>query len=134
MDVIEFVLDVSNIVHENHTHNLARLVNYRKLKSELKKYKVNIIPIADARTRHYIDEKHEFERLIKIDNIIQAPSGEKADYYILEYARRHPKALIISNDRFREYKYGPEIRNRFIPYKIIKFEVYFSPKLDVWFS
>ena len=38
--------------------------------------------IADARTHHIIDEKDKYELLIIEDQIIQAPPGEKADYYI----------------------------------------------------
>ncbi len=130
IECIDCVLDFSNIVHENQTYKSAKLKNYEKVKSELKTIipNANIISIADARTRHIIDDKHKFENLIIEDNIIQAPLGEKADYYILEYAKRHPNALVISNDGFREY----QIKNglKIIPFKIINNDVIFSSKLE----
>lgn len=132
----EFVLDFSNIVHENNTYDHAKLINYRKVKSELEKIhpKAKISSIADARTHHIIDQKQEFKSLILKDNIIQAPAGEKADYYIYEYAIRHPTAVIISNDQFKQYQNNINFKKRVIPYKIINNDIIFSAKLKKYVS
>ena len=132
MEEIEFLLDFSNIVHENQSFKKAKLKNYERIKSELVNIrpKAKILSIADARTRHIIDDKHKLESLFVKDNIIQAPLGEKADYYILNYAKRHSTVLIISNDHFREYSFRNTLVNRIIPYKIINNDVIFSEKLE----
>ncbi len=131
-DTIDIVMDFSNIVHENQTYYIAKLSNYEFVKSEIIRIipRANLIPIADARTRHKIDEKSKFENKIVKNEIIQAPAGEKADYYILKYAKRHYSSLVISNDLFRGYPNKNGLEKRIIPYKIINNDVIFSEKLN----
>ena len=63
--------------------------------------------------------------------ISQAGPGEKADYYMLEYAKNHLNFFIISNDAFREYDFSEELKNRIIPVSIIYNEVIFSTRFGI---
>lgn len=76
----------------------------------------NIVCFFDANIYHTIEDfsdmpantRHEEAILQKLfylrpDEIFQVPPGVQADDHILEYVARHPKAFILSNDRFRQY-------------------------------
>ena len=77
----------------------------------------SIVCFFDANIYHTIEDlgdmpanvRHEeaiLQRLFNLhpDEIFQVPSGVQADDHILEYVSRHPKAFILSNDRFRQYE------------------------------
>jgi len=125
------ILDFSNIAHENYDYKTAKINNYVLVKNEIKSIfpDAEIIPIADARTRHVIDNIYKYEGLRKRDRIIQAPAGETADYYIISFAEKSDNSLIFSNDLFRDYKLKNELKKKLIHYKIIEGIVIFSSKL-----
>ena len=125
------ILDFSNIVHENYNSKTAKIRNYYLVKSEIESHFPNavIVPIADAKTRHVIDNLKKFESLMINENLHQAPRGEPADYYIIALAKKCKNSIIFTNDYFKEYNISKAIRRVLIPYKIIGDFVIFSEKL-----
>ena len=82
----------------------ALLENILSVINKLKEFKAaEIITICDANIRYNIDEKEKLDRMIDNKSIILAPSGIRADMFILDYAREK-KCLIVSNDKFRDYR------------------------------
>ena len=82
----------------------AVLENILSVINKLKEYKASeIITICDANIRYTIDEKEKLNRMIENKSIILAPSGIRADMFIVDYAREK-KCLIVSNDKFRDYR------------------------------
>lgn len=132
MKVIESVIfDTSNILHENSSYLKAIYNNYLLVRDAINNLvpNVQIISIADPKTRHKIDQYRAYELLCRSGEIIQAPYGEKADYYILEYLKSTHNSVVISNDAFRNYNLSKSKYARIIPYKIILGKVIFSEKL-----
>jgi hypothetical protein len=82
----------------------ALLENILSVINKLKEFKAaEIITICDANIRYNIDEKEKLDRMIDNKSIILAPSGIRADMFILDYAREK-NCLIVSNDKFRDYR------------------------------
>ena len=86
------------------------------LAAAFRDHEYSIVCFFDANIYHTIEDlgdmpanaRHEeaiLQRLFNLrsDEIFQVPSGVQADDHILEYVSRHPKAFILSNDRFRQY-------------------------------
>ena len=68
--------------------------------NKLKEYKASeIITICDANIRYTIDDKDKLDSMIEDKSVILAPSGIRADMFILDYARQK-NCLIVSNDKF----------------------------------
>ncbi len=125
------VVDISNILYPNEDGQ-AKLKNFHLVKEALKKRvpTASIISLADANTRHRVDAKAEYERLIKEGQIVQTPAGEQADHYILKFASTKDRCVVISCDRYQEYHVPEDLRQRVVPVLIVAGEVIFSPKLD----
>jgi len=110
MDNTKIIVDGSNIAFL--VKNYRRKPKIRNLKimiSHLEKitetFPAEFTVIVDASLRHHIDSKDDLEELIRIGKVIQAPSNHSTDEFIIEYAQRHPEnTIIISNDRFSEFK------------------------------
>ncbi|WP_337860567.1 hypothetical protein [Ferroplasma sp.] len=82
----------------------AVLQNILKVIEKLKDLKASdIITICDANISYLIDEKEKFNEMVANNKLIISPSGIKADVFILDYAREK-NCLIVSNDKFREYR------------------------------
>ncbi|MHA1439258.1 MAG: NYN domain-containing protein [Promethearchaeota archaeon] len=103
------MVDGSNIALFNPTRkglgrfgNLQAFMNYF---SELSKnYSIQYQILVDASLKHKIDNEKELESKINTGKIIQCPSRTDADYFILEYFKRHEdNVIIISNDNFSDY-------------------------------
>jgi len=126
-----FLIDLLNIALINRDRNKAKIENFELVKNILQdKYtRCKIIGIADPSAPYKINNKSIYENYIQKGIISQVGPGEKADYYIIQYAKNHPYCLIISNDAFREYDISEELKNRIIPVTIINNEAIFSKKL-----
>jgi len=128
---LEFLIDFLNIAFLNRYRNKARLVIFNLVKKKIRDlYPFSkILGVADPSTPYKIDNRYKYEKLKQNQIISQVGPGEKADYYLLEYAKNHPNCFIISNDAFKEYDIKEQLRKRIIPVGIINNEVIFSQKL-----
>ncbi len=82
----------------------AKIENIMAVINKLKEYKASeIITICDANIRYTIDDKDKLDSMIEDKSVILAPSGIRADMFILDYARQK-NCLIVSNDKFRDYR------------------------------
>ena len=124
-------VDVANVLFSN-AASKARVKNFYLLHDAIKKRLplAKIIAIVDASIRYKVDDKDVYEQLIIKENIIQAPAGEPADYYLIQYALIRRNCIIITQDQFKEYEINAELRKRLIPVVFIDDEVFFSKKLD----
>ena len=117
------VIDGSNLYHfgaEQCRQRTGIRHAYQPLLSLAAAFRDNgyrIVCFFDANIFHTIEDlgdmpeniRHDEAILQKLfylqpDEIFQVPSGVQADDHILEYVSRHPKAFILSNDRFRQYR------------------------------
>ena len=70
----------------------------------LKKYSIQYQVLVDATLRHRIDKRDDLDSAIRTGKIIQCPSKTEADFFILEYYKRHDnEVIIISNDNFSDH-------------------------------
>ncbi len=101
------IIDGSNVALyglKNSDKKKAVLGNILAVIEKLKEGKASqIITICDANIRYIIDEKEKFNKMVASKTLILSPSGIKADTFILDYAREK-NCLIVSNDKFREYR------------------------------
>ena len=126
-----FLIDFLNIVLINRVRNKGKIENFKLVKNILhdKYLGCKVIGIADPSAPYKINNKSIYENYVQKGVISQVGPGEKADYYMLEYAKNHPNCFIISNDAFREYDISEELKNRIIPVSLIYNEAIFSKKL-----
>lgn len=134
-DELIFLIDLLNIVLINRVRNKGKIENFDLIKNQLQEEypECNVIGVADPSAPYKINNKFIYENYVQKGVISQAGPGEKADYYMLEYAKNHLNCFIISNDAFREYDISEELKNRIIPVSIIYNEVIFSKKLVDYF-
>jgi len=101
------IIDGSNVALyglKNSEKKKGVLNNILEVIKKLKELKASeIIIICDANIRYIIDEKDKFNQMVANKTLILSPSGIKADIFILDYAREK-NCLIVSNDKFREYR------------------------------
>jgi len=101
------IIDGSNVALyglKNSEKKKGVLNNILEVIKKLKELKASeIITICDANIRYIIDEKDKFNQMVANKTLILSPSGIKADTFILDYAREK-NCLIVSNDKFREYR------------------------------
>lgn len=82
--------------------NLQAFMKYLDELHEKKCIKYQIL--VDASLKHRINNKKKLELAINTGKIIQCPSKTEADYFILEYYKRHKdNVIIISNDNFADH-------------------------------
>lgn len=126
-----FLIDLLNIALINRFKNKGKIENFEFVKSKLQeKYpECKVIGIADPSAPYKINKKFIYEKYVQKGIISQVGPGEKADYYILEFAKNHPNCFIISNDAFKEYDISEELKSRVIPVSLIYNDVIFSKKL-----
>lgn len=123
-------MDLTNILHQGNGKK-AKLTNFRLLKEALfKEYpESDVYYLADASTRHKIDDRTGYDRLCDSGCIIQTPAGEQADHYIITYASRIKNSIVISCDRFKDYSISDKLSLRIVPVVIIGDQVIFSKKI-----
>ncbi|EQB74579.1 MAG: hypothetical protein AMDU4_FER2C00003G0024 [Ferroplasma sp. Type II] len=101
------IIDGSNVALyglKNSQKKKAVLNNILEVINKLKALKASeIITICDANIRYLIDDTEKFNQMVANRTLIISPSGIKADTFILDYAREK-NCLIVSNDKFRDYR------------------------------
>lgn len=90
----------------------------------------NIVVIAGASLRHYINDLEIFNQLKKDGVLKEAPAKRDEDSFIIKYAIEK-NAYIITNDTFRNRleKY-PNLEKLRIPFMLIDETITFDEKLD----
>lgn len=107
-----YVVDGTNVIRNFvSTPDSASLAVLLTLLTALKARGFEFVCVCDAKTRHDLrdfDSQKEAEKIYtdlisrKGSALAEAPGGQRADDYILEYAQRESCA-VLSNDRFRDY-------------------------------
>ncbi len=121
--------DISNIAFFNKRNEKPKL-EYIDLLYTLIPREVETIGIADCALYHQIDNKKLYKTKYLIPKIIfEAPAQIEADDFILSYAKEND-ALILSNDRFRQYDIVSEdwLRDHQIRFMIIENQFYFEQR------
>ena len=113
-----FLIDFLNIANlEKRNKWYPSMVAYNRVWKKLKYDlfpEARIFAIADPHAPARIYETEEYEDCVRYGYIIQVPSGKEADEYILRYAKDRENCYIISNDKYEEYVFEDELRNRII--------------------
>jgi hypothetical protein len=110
------VVDGSNVAFESQSQaGKPRMSNIIAVRDALRERGYEPIIIVDAALRHKIDDQDQLEALIDRQEVLQAPAGTDADFFVLETADQR-ELKVISNDTYREFreKY-PWIRDRRVP-------------------
>lgn len=104
---VEYVIDGTNILHSRYPQ--AALARVLALVVEFTKRSIPFCVFFDASAKHHLSTKLEkdiYRRLINtdLDRFVEVPCGTDADDYILAYAKDNPRRIIITLDRYKEYK------------------------------
>ena len=125
------VIDGANVAFETKSNDgKAKLMNLKFMQQKLENHGIMDFKVICDRSLYYrIDERENYEDLIKYDNrFIESPGGSQADSFILQYAY-NINGWILSNDNFRDYSsaFGKEwIQSKRISFKIIDGDKYFD--------
>ncbi len=128
---IKIITDISNVSSFNKRNDKPKLEYIDLLYTSIPK-EVETIAIADCALYHQINDKELYKAKYLIPKrIFEAPAGIQADDFILSYAKKK-NALILSNDRFRQYDIVSEdwLREHQIRFMIIENQFYFEQRFD----
>ncbi len=123
------VCDISNVAFFNKRNDKPKLENINLLFVSIPR-DIETVGIADCALYHQIDSKKQYKTKYLIPKIIfEAPAEIEADDFILSYAKEN-NALILSNDRYRQYDIVSEewLREHQIRFMIIENQFYFEQK------
>lgn len=95
-------VDITNILYDLANGSDLRVKDIMPLYEMLKLRGYDPKFIADASTRHKVDDQHKFDALNDKEIIKLAPGGRAADIFILKMARKF-SCKFLSNDMFRDY-------------------------------
>jgi Zc3h12a-like Ribonuclease NYN domain len=109
-----------------------RVSNIIAVKQALEELGFAPIIIVDASLKHHVDDPEQLEGLFGSAQVLQAPSGTMADYFLLKTAEERD-AQVVSNDEFDQFKAEfPWIKRRRVPFMIVSGSVQlYLPKLDL---
>jgi hypothetical protein len=103
----EIVLDGSNIAWNNSSSEAGEKPLIRNVilvtKDLINRSFISIRIYFDANIEYDIDDKQVYKQLENTFNIKKVPAGQKADKFILDYAKDN-KTYVISNDEYNEYE------------------------------
>lgn len=107
-DTMRVLVDASNVARfEKNKYGKGILANLLALRDELRSRSYfPITMIADASLPHFIDEPHEFKRLIQQGMIQITNKGEEADEYLTRIAQKNG-AFVVTNDVNFHLKIAP---------------------------
>lgn len=137
MTIFNIIVDGSNIAFFRRNndkkamfYNLEIIIRYlNELKTQ---FPVNFLIVVDASLYHNIDDISKYNEAYGRGEIVQCPSGNPADIFILEYAHKHREnTVIISNDNFSEYDTSGLTLCKFA---IIFGEIIIKPNLEEVFN
>ena len=123
------VCDISNVAFFNKRNDKPKLEYIDLLFASIPR-DIETVGIADCALYHQINNKKLYKTKYLIPKIIfEAPAEIEADDFILSYAKEN-NALILSNDRYRQYYIVSEdwLREHQIRFMIIENQLYFEQK------
>ncbi|MHA2340169.1 MAG: NYN domain-containing protein, partial [Candidatus Hodarchaeales archaeon] len=106
----KLVVDLTNILYEDQDKNKKlRISNILSIRKTLLSKGYNPFFIVDASTKYGVDDKEQYEMLVKQNLIRQAPAGRAADKFVLRCAQKW-NCKFLTNDQFTEYwdEFGKE--------------------------
>jgi hypothetical protein len=119
------LVDASNVAFTNRDQlgALGSVDNLRHMCEKLVSLGFRPIFIADARLRHEVDDPATLDQMEQRGEILQAPLGTQADYFLLALAEADHLS-IVSNDSFRDRldEFPQGVRQR-VPFMIVDGEV-----------
>lgn len=104
------VIDAPNVIFHRNTISVERLL---KVMAQLREAGYVPIAIIDANIKYPIssfsksNNTNDFEALsalIERGEVLEAPTGTFADWWMLQFASLQPQAKILSNDAFLEWR------------------------------
>lgn len=105
------LLDGTNICFWGRNDNTASLVPLQTLVQALDAEGADWQACFDASTRHHLAKSGKGEEQLyeewlrnRPERFAEAPAGSRADVFLLEAAQAEPRAVIISNDRYRDHE------------------------------
>ena len=106
------IVDASNVANAAPSAR-ARLSYLHLIVARLRAAGLGVVMVADASLERRIDDRAGYQDLVATGAIVVAPPATDADRIILGLAREHD-ALVVSNDRFRQWQeeYPAEIARR----------------------
>ncbi len=112
---ILILIDGSNVAFNRRCGKKAMLENIDLMMLYLedleKGHEIEHEFLVDANLRHIINDDATLQHLISENKINECPVGIKADEFIMEYFYGNEETtIIISNDRFKEYKFNANDR------------------------
>lgn len=133
-----FVIDGANVCwHKTDKRKKPKLSNLKIIMTELRRMGIkeeNILIFCDLSLRYDIDNRTGYYSWLKKRILQETPGGMKADEFILSYCLKHDKALIISNDHYKEYldQFSDIdwVKKRRIAFMILENDVIFVPVLE----
>ena len=130
IDECNFVIDGANIAREGISdNNGGKISKLYKLFKKLNSFGITkYIVLCDRSLYYTIDNKKEYNYLVKNGRVSETPGGTEADHFILQYAKEND-SYIISNDRFKEFRnfFGSAwLSKHLITFKFIKDNLYFD--------
>jgi len=122
MESKKIVVDITNILYQDlDEEENPQTSNIISIRDTLVSKGYNPFFIADASTKHKVDEKREYKKLVSKKIIYEAPAGRPADQYVLKYAQDW-QCKFLTNDMFKEYwnEFGKEwVLNNRITYMFV---------------
>ena len=105
------LLDGTNICFWGRNDSTASLAPLQALVQALDSEGADWQACFDASTRHHLAKNGKREELVyeqllrdHPERFAEAPAGSRADVFLLEAAQAEPRAVIISNDRYRDHE------------------------------
>ncbi|MDG6934426.1 MAG: hypothetical protein JRN68_06975 [Nitrososphaerota archaeon] len=128
------IVDASNVAFgTSYAKSRPMLSTLRGVLAMLPTANLDIKVIADASLRHKIDNREDYERIIRSGEVIQAPAGRSADQFIAHLARKrmanHQRVYILTNDLLRQWPDLESLRVTFLD--VGGGEMIFDPPLEI---
>ena len=108
------IVDLTNILMSGlNIEKKMKTKNVLLIRDQIISEGFNPILVTDANTKHHMDDKDEFDKLVKNETIKQAPAARKADIFVLKLARKW-NCRFITNDMYSDLEYVKEFGKAWI--------------------
>lgn len=126
------IVDASNVAFGGrNSGGKPRLSFLLEVVAQIPRTRYEVQVIADASLKHRIDNKQEYENLVRKGTFLQVPAGRSADQFIALLVRKRKaegqQVRILTNDLLRQYPDLERLRVTFLA--VGEPEVLFDPPL-----
>lgn len=113
-NLIRVIVDLTNVLMQDlDKHQNMQTQNILLIREQIISEGFEPILVTDANTLHHVNDKGEFDRLVKKGIITQSPAGRKADIFVLKIARKQ-NCRFITNDKYSDPEYREEFGKQWI--------------------